>query len=106
MFIKKYNFIIILVFNKQSLLGLGSYLKPIAACHTNASNKKKTGTIGNTSTIGLNAIYASGNRANNKLSIRKTSICIKISNVKYSKFNNINFTIKIKKILIYINDIF
>jgi len=30
----------------------------------------------------------------------------KISNVKYSKFNNINFTIKMKKILIYINDIF
>ena len=88
------------------MLNLDSYLKPIAACHTNANNKKKTGIIGNTSTIGLNAMYASGNRANNKLSICKTSICIKISNVKYSKFNNINFTIKIKKILNYITDIF
>ena len=29
--------------------------------------------MGNTSTIGLNATYASGNRANNKLSINKTS---------------------------------
>ena len=51
-------------------------------------------------------MYASGNRANNKLSICKTSICIKISNVKSSKFNNTNFTIKMKKNLIYINDIF
>ena len=32
------------------------YLNPIAACQTNASNKKKTGTIGNTSTIGLKII--------------------------------------------------
>jgi hypothetical protein len=37
------------------------YLKPIAACQTKASNKKKTGIIGKTSTIGLNITYASGN---------------------------------------------
>ena len=29
--------------------------------------------MGNTSTIGLNTAYASGNRANNKLSINKAS---------------------------------
>ena len=29
-----------------------NYLNPIAACQTNANNKKKTGIIGNTSTIG------------------------------------------------------
>lgn len=45
------------------------YLNPIAACHTNANNKKKTGIIGNTSTIGLKIIYASGKRDNNKVSI-------------------------------------
>ena len=50
------------------------YLNPIAACQTNANNKKKTGTIGNTSTIGPNTVYASGKRANNKPSISKTSI--------------------------------
>ena len=50
-----------------------NYLNPMAACQTNANNKKKTGIIGKTSTIGLNATYASGNRANNKLSIIKTS---------------------------------
>ena len=31
---------------------------------------EKTGIIGKTSTIGLNTMYASGNRANNKLSIK------------------------------------
>jgi len=46
-----------------------NYLNPIAACHTNANNKKKTGIIGNTSTIGLKIIYASGKRDNNKVSI-------------------------------------
>lgn len=45
------------------------YLNPIAACQTKANNKKKTGIIGNTSTIGLNTTYASGNRAKSKLSI-------------------------------------
>lgn len=45
------------------------YLKPIAACQTKANNRKKTGIIGNTSTIGLKAIYASGKRANTKVSI-------------------------------------
>ena len=59
---------------------------------TNANNKKKTGIIGNTSTIGLKITYASGKRANSKVSINKISI--------YIKFNNINFTIKISKILI------
>jgi len=46
-----------------------NYLNPIAACHTNASNKKKTGITGNTSTIGLKTTYASGKRDNNKVSI-------------------------------------
>jgi len=32
------------------------YLNPTAACHTKANNKKKTGIIGKTSTIGLNAM--------------------------------------------------
>lgn len=41
----------------------------MAACHTKASNKKKTGIIGNTSTIGLKTTYASGKRDNNKVSI-------------------------------------
>lgn len=62
------------VWNKPKfLMYFSNYLNPIAACQTNANNKKKTGTIGNTSTIGLNAAYASGNRATNKLSINKTS---------------------------------
>lgn len=54
------------------------YLKPIAACQTKANNKKKTGIIGNTSTIGLNTVYASGNRAKTKLSIIKTYRYIKL----------------------------
>ncbi len=41
----------------------------MAACHTNANNKKKTGITGNTSTIGLKITYASGKRDNNKVSI-------------------------------------
>ena len=41
----------------------------MAACHTNANNKKKTGIIGKTSIIGLKATYASGKRDNNKVSI-------------------------------------
>ena len=49
----------------------------MAACHTNANNRKKTGIIGNTSTIGLKTTYASGKRDNNKVSI--------------SKYININF---------------
>ena len=43
----------------------------MAACHTKANNKKKTGITGNTSTIGLKATYASGKRDNNKVSISK-----------------------------------
>ena len=43
----------------------------MAACHTKANNKKKTGIIGNTSTIGLNTTYASGKRDNNKVSINE-----------------------------------
>ena len=46
-----------------------NYLNPIAACHTKANNKKKTGIIGKTSTIGLKITYASGRRDNNKVSI-------------------------------------
>ena len=50
----------------------------MAACHTKANNKKKTGITGNTSTIGLKATYASGKRDNNKVSIIKSKyICIK-----------------------------
>jgi hypothetical protein len=41
----------------------------MAACHTKANNKKKTGIIGNTSTIGLKITYASGKRDNSKVSI-------------------------------------
>ena len=77
-----------------------NYLKPIAACQTKANNKKKTGTIGKTSTIGAKAVYASGNRAKSKFSIIKTYKYIKINNIKCSKFNIINFTIKkIKKVI-------
>ena len=46
-----------------------NYLNPIAACHTKASNKKKTGITGSTSTMGLKATYASGKRDSNKVSI-------------------------------------
>ena len=46
-----------------------NYLNPIAACHTNANSKKKTGITGNTSTIGLKITYASGKRDNSKVSI-------------------------------------
>ena len=74
------------------------YLNPTAACQTKANNKKNTGIIGNTSTSGLKTTYASGKRANNKLSISKTSKC-KMSNVKY--INNIYFTIKTTKNLLY-----
>ena len=63
----------------------------MAACHTNANNKKKTGITGNTSTIGLNTTYASGKRDNNKVSINKNIY------IRVSKFNNINFSIKTNK---------
>ena len=46
-----------------------NYLNPMAACQTKANNKKKTGIIGKTSTIGLKNIYASGNLAKSKLSM-------------------------------------
>jgi len=49
-----------------------NYLNPIEACHTNANNKKKTGIIGSTSTIGLKTTYASGKRDNNKVSINNS----------------------------------
>lgn len=62
---------------KILLLSLGIYLNPIAACQTKANNKKKTGIMGKTSTIGLNAIYASGKRDKSKLSIIKTFVEIK-----------------------------
>ena len=41
----------------------------MAACHTNANNKKNTGITGNTSTMGLKTTYASGKRDNSKVSI-------------------------------------
>jgi hypothetical protein len=47
--------------------------------------------IGNTSTIGLKAIYASGKRDNNKVSNKNPT------------FNNYNSTIKVSNFLIYIN---
>lgn len=46
-----------------------NYLNPIAACHTKANNKKKSGITGKTSTIGLKITYDSGKRDNNKVSI-------------------------------------
>lgn len=70
----------------------------MAACQTNASNKKKTGITGNTSTIGLKITYASGKRDNNKVSINK------ITYIRVSNFNNINFNIKINKFYIYIKN--
>ena len=50
----------------------------MAACHTNASNKKKTGITGKTSTIGLKITSASGNRDNNKVSIIKIFYIFKV----------------------------
>jgi len=46
----------------------------MAACHTKANNKKKTGIMGKTSTIGLKIIYASGKRDSNKVSINKSNV--------------------------------
>ena len=43
------------------------YLKPTAACQTNANKRKNTGIAGITSTIGRNAVYGSGNADNKKL---------------------------------------
>mgnify|MGYP006353048565 CR=1 FL=1 len=54
----------------------------MAACHTNANNRKNTGIIGKTSTIGLKTTYASGKRDNNKVSISKIYIYIKFIIVK------------------------
>ena len=79
------------------------YLNPIAACQTNANNRKKTGIIGNISTIGLKIIYASGNLAKSKLSMINPSNYQKINNIKFKIFNIINFSIKKIKKLIYIN---
>lgn len=44
---------------------LRAYLNPTAACHTKASNKKKSGIRGRTSTKGSSIEYASGSFANN-----------------------------------------
>jgi hypothetical protein len=46
-----------------SVYQIGIYLNPTAACHTKASNKKKRGIKGRTSTRGLNREYASGSLA-------------------------------------------
>jgi hypothetical protein len=62
--------------------------------------------MGNTSTIGLNATYASGKRDNNKVSISKFIYLDKVSKINNIRFNNINFTIKLSKFLIYINVLF
>ena len=83
-----------------------NYLNPIAACHTKASNKKKTGITGSTSTMGLKATYASGKRDNNKVSISKFIYLDKVFKINNIRFNNINFTIKLSKFLIYINVLF
>ena len=45
------------------------YLKPTEACQRKASNKKRTGTIGKISTIGLYIAYNSGNFVSNMISI-------------------------------------
>jgi hypothetical protein len=74
----------------------------MAACHTNANNKKKTGITGNTSTIGLKTTYASGKRDNNKVSI-SNNIFLKFYKSNNIRFNIINSTIKLSKFLIYIN---
>jgi hypothetical protein len=74
----------------------------MAACHTKANNKKKTGITGNTSTIGLKTTYASGKRDNNKVSI-SNNIFLKFYKSNNIRFNNINSTIKLSKFLIYIN---
>ena len=76
-----------------------SYLNPIAACHTNANSKKKTGMIGKTSIIGLKITYASGRRDNIKISMVDNRF-LKVNNVE---FNTVNFTIKLGKFLIYVN---
>jgi hypothetical protein len=62
--------------------------------------------MGNTSTIGLNATYASGKRDNNKVSISKFIYLDKLSKIKNIRFNNINFSIKLYKFLIYIHVLF
>ena len=43
-----------------------SYRKLTEACQTKANNKKKTGIIGKTLTMGSKGAYASGNFASNK----------------------------------------
>ena len=45
------------------------YLKPTEACQRKASNKKRTGTIGKISTIGLYIEYSSGNFVSKMISI-------------------------------------
>jgi hypothetical protein len=55
--------------------------------------------MGNTSTIGLKATYASGKRDNNKVSISKFIYLDKVSKINNIRFNNINFTIKLYKFL-------
>ena len=72
---------------------MSNYLNPIAACHTKANNKKKTGITGNTSTIGLKATYASGKRDNNKVSISKFIYLDKLSKIIKIRFNDINFSL-------------
>ena len=49
----KSNYFSLKIFIKKPIYLESNYLKPIDACQTNASNKKKKGIDGNTSTIGL-----------------------------------------------------
>lgn len=51
---------------KNNKLKGKTYLKLTDACQTKARSKKRTGIIGNTSTIGSKGAYASGNFANKK----------------------------------------
>jgi len=56
--------------------------------------------------MGLNATYASGKRDNNKVSISKFIYLDKLSKIINIRFNDINFSLKLYKFLIYINVLF
>jgi hypothetical protein len=51
------------------LYSSAGYLKPTAACQTNANRRKNTGIAGITSTIGRNALYGSGKADSKKTHI-------------------------------------
>lgn len=58
------SFILII---KNKIFQFLVYLKPTADCQTKATNKKKTGIIGRTSTKGENGAYASGKVKRNNI---------------------------------------